>query len=408
MESYSLYQLNEYIRRVIALNFREPIWIEAEIAQVKDSRGNFYLELVEKEEDSDDIKAQVSAALWYRKFQFIKRKIGNVIYDLLTDGTSIRFKCNVEFHERYGLKLIIEDIDPNYTFGKLELRKQEIINRLEEEGLMDLNKGESLPNVIQKIAVISSSSAAGYQDFINQLTKNEYGYTFSVDLYDSAVQGVNVERDTISAITQILDEDKEYHAVAIIRGGGSKLDLSGYDNFEIAKTIALSGIPFIIGIGHDIDNTVTDLISCLSLKTPTAVANYIIDKNGEFESRMELLGNNLHREVTELILGHRLDLQHYSEKLARSASTFTQGQFYSLESHTQKLESAVHNCIRENQFRLENIQLLLDSRDPINILNQGFAHVSKKGTTVKSVKDIEKGDDLMIQISDGFIQSKAI
>ena len=300
MESYSLFQLNEYIRRVIALNFREPLWIEAEIAQIKDSRGNQYLELIEKDEEGEGVIAQVSGAIWYRQVQFIKRKLGDIVYDLLEEGTQVRLKCKIDFHERYGLKLVIEDIDPNYTFGKLELKRQEIINKLEEGGLMDLNKGLIVPSVIQKIAVISSATAAGYQDFKNQLLNNGYGYTFKIDLYDGAVQGVNVESNTVNSIKEIIASKTNYDIVAVIRGGGSKLDLSGFDNYKIAEAIALSEIPFVIGIGHDIDSTVTDLVACLSLKTPTAVADYVIDRNMSYEARVEQQMASIHLSLIHI------------------------------------------------------------------------------------------------------------
>jgi len=179
LESYSLYQLNEYIRRVVALNFREPLWIEAEIAQIKDSRGNQYIELVEKDDDSDDIIAQISAVIWYRNFTFIKKKLGDIVFDLLEAGTQIRLKCTIDYHERYGLKLVIQDLDPNFTFGLVEIKRQEIINQLDEEGLLELNKTLLIPSVLQRIAVISSKGAAGYQDFINQLVDNSYGYTYT-------------------------------------------------------------------------------------------------------------------------------------------------------------------------------------------------------------------------------------
>ena len=348
MESYTLFQLNEYIRRVIALNFREPLWIEAEIAQIKESRGNHYLELVEKEEDGDEIIAQISGAIWYRNFQFIKRKIGDLIYDLLVEGTQVRLKCQVDYHERYGMKLVVQDLDPKFTFGQLEMKRQEIINRLEEEGMMELNKSLLLPTVIQKIAVISSKGAAGYQDFKNQLTQNNYGYTFKVDLFDSAVQGLKVEQDTVGAIEQIVGSKTAYDVVCIIRGGGSKLDLAGYDNYAIASSIALSEIPFLIGIGHDVDSTVTDLVACLSLKTPTAVADFIVERNMQFEAGIEQILTGIQRGAANQLRQHQIELSSLLDRIGLVVE-------HSISEAQQNLTFRHEELVRVIARRLEQV-----------------------------------------------------
>jgi len=178
MDTHSLFELNEYIRRVVALNFREPLWIKAEANQVKLSRNNYYLDLVEKEKGKDNIIAQANGVLWARNYFFLKKKLGDVIDNILVDGTEMLIKVKVDFNERYGMKLQIEDIDPAYTFGQTEIRRQEIIERIKKEELQDVNKQFAMPHVIQRVAVLSSGTAAGYQDFVNQLKKNSYGYDF--------------------------------------------------------------------------------------------------------------------------------------------------------------------------------------------------------------------------------------
>lgn len=399
MEAYSLYQLNEYIRRVIALNFREPLWIEAEISQVKDSRGNHYLELIEKE--GDNIIAQTSAVIWYRSFKFIEKKIGDLIYDILEDGTQVRLKCTVDYHERYGLKLVIEDIDPNYTYGQLELKRQEIINRLEEEGLMDLNKGLLIPSVVQKIAIISSSGAAGYQDFKKQLDNNSYGYTFKVDLYDSAVQGAKVAQDTTQAIADISAKKIKYDIVAIIRGGGSKLDLSGYDDYEISKSIALSEIPFVIGIGHDIDTTVTDMVACLSLKTPTAVADYIIEHNMEYEGRLESAIARIYHLSNQALVQQQNSLSSGLEILSHKVQVILQDQRGQLELIHQNLSHQIDTLLTNNNHTLHQALLKIDAVDPVRILANGYGLIEKEGTYINSVKKLKKNDHISITLRDG-------
>jgi exodeoxyribonuclease VII large subunit len=178
LETHSLFELNEYIKRVIALNFPEPLWINCEIAQIKEVRGNVYIDLVEQD-NQDNIIAQASAVIWYKSYLFIKNKLGHLANSLLSVGTHVKVKVIVEFNERYGYKLVIEDIDPTYTLGRLEINRQKIIERLKADQLFDLNKCIELPAVIQKIAIISSDQAAGYKDFIAQISENQYGYHFS-------------------------------------------------------------------------------------------------------------------------------------------------------------------------------------------------------------------------------------
>lgn len=408
MESYSLFQLSEYVRRVIALNFREPLWIEAEIAQIKESRGNRYLELIEKDEEGEGVIAQISAAIWYRQFQFVKKKLGDIVFDLLEDGTQVRLKCKVDYHERYGLKLIIEDIDPNYTFGKLELKRQEIINKLEDGGLMDLNKGLIVPSVIQKIAVISSATAAGYQDFKNQLLNNGYGYTFKIDLYDGAVQGINVESNTVGSIKEILASKTNYDVVAVIRGGGSKLDLSGFDNYNIAEAIALSEIPFVIGIGHDIDSTVTDLVACLSLKTPTAVADYVIDRNMSYEARVEQQMAAIHRAATNMVRNNELTLNGLKEQIRQSAQYKISESLSSLELGQEQLRSYTNRLLSNESHQLEKLNLMIDAKDPIKIMTQGYSYIMKGNKVVQSTKKLKAGDKISVHLRDGQVDSTVL
>lgn len=405
MESYTLFQVNEYIRRVIALNFREPLWIEAEIVQAKDSRGNYYIDLIEKEASSDKIIAQAGAVVWTRNFGFIRKKIGDLIFDLLRDGTQVRLKCRIDFNERYGFKLVIEDIDPNYTFGKMELKRQQIINQLEVEGLMELNKSLVLPEVVQRIAIISSASAAGYQDFVQQLTHNPYGFAYKIDLYNTAVQGTSIEQDTVAAITEISQRSSYYHAAIIIRGGGSKLDLSGYDNYAIAKSIACCEVPFIIGIGHDIDTTIVDLVSCLSLKTPTAVADFLIDRSARFESRCAQLSQTVHQLASHQLYNEALMLRSIEDLLIRASKDSLRTAHLHLEHSNQMLAELSKSLISEEHHRLEKFVLQLDARDPQRILAQGYSVLRKDGKTITSATQVVSHDLVSITFEDGIVEA---
>lgn len=408
MESYSLFQLNEYIRRVIALNFREPLWIEAEIIQCRESKGNYYIELVQKDEKSDKVLAQASAAIWYKNYQFIKRKLGDLVNDLLADGTELRIKCKIDYNERYGMKLFIEDIDPNYTFGKVELNRQKIIAQLQQEGLVDVNSSLEIPQVIQNVAVISSSNAAGYKDFIKQLENNSYGYKYNITLFDSAVQGVKVEGDTCKAIEQISSEPHKYHAAVIIRGGGSKLDLAGYDNYKIARSIAISGIPFIIGIGHDIDNTVADMVSAISVKTPTAVADLLVEKSLHYESTIEHLRKIIYQK-SQIIISEKVNQTGlYKEQIRLLSMSNITSNVSELDRIRVAITQAYTNRINSETHSLEKYKIYMDSADPVNIMSKGYLYATKDSAVISTKKQLKSKDDIILHFHDGLVKSKIV
>jgi len=289
--------------------------------------------------------------------------------------------------------------------GKLELKRQQIILKLEEEGLIELNKGLIIPSVIQRIAVISSSGAAGYQDFKKQLDNNPYGYTFKIDLFDSAVQGAKVSTDTTEAIDDIVNAKTDYHIVTIIRGGGSKLDLSGYDDYDIAKTIAQSEVPFVIGIGHDIDTTVTDMVACVSLKTPTAVADFIIEKNMMFESRIESCSSSLHRASQATIVEQQQSLSLFKERMSLHTDRIIQEERSTLDLMAHQLNSELELFLQLNKNFLGQASLKIDGVDPTRILNQGYSILKKSGRSIVSSKDLKTNDEVTIVLHDGEVES---
>ncbi len=401
MESFTLYQVNEYIRRVIALNFREPIWIDAEISQCKESRGNYYIDLIDKDEITLQVNANAQANLWQSSFRFIKRKIGDVIYELLQEGRSVRLKCKVEFHERYGMKLVVDDIDPNYTFGQIELKRQEIINQLKEEKLFDLNRSIELPIICQNIALITSSEAAGYKDFISHLNANPYGYQFNINIYESSVQGLKVESETINAIDNLLRKSQgTYDAVIILRGGGSKLDLSAYDNYNIAARIARAPLPFIIGIGHEIDQSIVDMISKSSLKTPTAVADFLIEQMLHFESS---LINQLQviSTLSERILNSSFNrLNILSEQLRSLSERILYREVQTLELTNYRITDYVKKLVSAEQASLDIMMAKINGNDPEIILNKGYTYIMSDGKSVKKASVLKSGQKVQIMFAD--------
>ncbi len=405
MHSYSLYELNEYIKRVIALNFNEPIWVNAEISQVTESKGQVYLDLIEHDESNGQTLAQSNAIIWYKSYLFIKKKLGDLLPSILKEGSQVLLKVSVEFNERYGLKLMVTDIDASYTIGQMEMARKKILERLEKDGLLDLNNDREIPAVIQNVAIISSERAAGYQDFRNQLMHNTFGYKFKVDLYPSAMQGLNVERDVVRAIDQINAQDK-YDCIVIIRGGGSKLDLSYFDNYNIAAAIAKNAFPVLTGIGHDIDQSVTDIVSKLALKTPTAVADFILERNLRFESDIINLGSTLTKWSSQLIHNHKLRLSHQEHIITTRPQEIVNRKREQLKVKELEVKSETKLFLTHIKNQLSQVDAFISLSDPKQIIKKGYAMIKKGSITIVSSKNVVKGDLLDLHMHDGIIKTK--
>ncbi len=403
MEAYSLLEVNQYIKRVLALNFEEPIWVECELNSVSNSRGNLYLDLIEKDESSDDVVAKASATIWYRQFLFIKKKLKELTDSILSPGVKVKLKGNIVFSERYGLSFNVIDIDPAFTFGQFEMNRQKVIDKLKSKDLIEVNASVPLPSVIQNIAVISSATAAGYQDFVSQLSENAYGYDFNIKLYAAAMQGQKTEREVVAAIQAAKKDDN--HIIAIIRGGGSKLDLSGFDNYNIAFEIATSPLPVLTGIGHDIDMTVSDIVSHTVLKTPTAVADYIIDHNSQFEGEILLMMQQIEHETQQILELKNQELMLMQEKLSSIPSLIVQQYRHDLNTAYDNILSQAEYMIKDHNRTLDNYTQMLEMTKPKNVMKRGFAMVKNDKAYVGKIKDIKKSDkDLTIEFYDGEIQ----
>ncbi|MBK9735378.1 MAG: exodeoxyribonuclease VII large subunit [Saprospiraceae bacterium] len=404
--SYSLYELNEYIRRVLALNFTEPIWVNCEIAQIKEVRGNVYLDLIHHDEKTNEITAQISANIWYKSFLFLKNKLGDLLPSLLKEGTHVMMKVQVEFNERYGLKLIIEDIDPSFTIGQMEMNRQKILQKLSNEGLLEINKRRKLSTVISRVAVISSPGAAGYIDFESHIRTNSYGYVIDITMFQVALQGQNTEREVCHAFDLIDEQYELYDCVIIIRGGGSKLDLSGFDSFNIGAKISKCKLPVITGIGHDVDSTVADVVAFQSLKTPTAVADYVIEHNFNFESKILELTYWIGQMAKQLFRQKELGLNQVIQILKLLPSEIIRKQKSDIANVHLNISFAVTNLIQRHKEKLISIDHQLQLMDPKNILKRGFSIVRQDGKIIKRRFELAKKHEVEIEFYDGQIKIK--
>ena len=405
MTTFSLYELNEFIRRVLALNFNESVWITAEIAQIGVSRAHRYITLIEKE--GDEIIAQSDAVLWAGDYKRIKRTLKELTDTLLQEGMEICVKARVEFHERYGLKLVIEEIDPAHTMGKLALQRIKIIQDLQKQGLIGKNATVPMPLVLQKIAVISSDKAAGMKDFAEHLLQNPYGYAFEVHLFQCAMQGLLVEKELLLQLERIESlQIKPFDCVVIIRGGGAKLDLSAFDTLFIGQAIALYPIPVLIGIGHEIDQTVPDLVAFASLKTPTAVADFIIEHNRQYEYTIIQLQQFI-KDLTSQATHHASSFLIYAQEMMSLRSK--------AKTHTADMQlQSIQNQIQQfSQFLLKTAQGdILNKQQSIQILSveatlhRGFSITRKKGMPLNASVKVSPGDLIETQLANGSLFSE--
>lgn len=405
METYSLLQLNQYVKKMFALNFEDPIWVTAELVQLGSSRGHHYLTLVSKEDETNQVQAQASAAIWSSQYVLIKKKLGSALDQVLVEGMDISLLVRVDFHERYGYKLIVEDIDAGYTLGKLAIKRQQTIEKLRKMELMEKNEMLTLPTVLQRIAVISSATAAGYIDFVSHLSNNSYGYFFDVSLFQAAMQGMNLEREVIQAIDTINENKEKYDAIVIIRGGGGKMDLSGFDGLELCIKAANAELPILTGIGHDIDETILDMVAHSYFKTPTAVADFVIQQAMEYESDMLYQLQQIQNLTQQIIKESELDLNQLSHTINSVTMHLISEEKVALNTFELEAKQAVKIAIKQHKLQLDNATKLIQANDPVNVLKKGYSITYKEDQPVTTDAGLVKGDKITTLLSKGKFSS---
>ena len=298
--SLSLLELNEQVKQTLKTAFPFPVWIRAEISELHENEnGHCYLELVEKSTNSDLIIAKQKAMIWSFTYRMLKPYFESSTGTSLAVGMKVLVSCQIEFHELYGMSLNVRDIDPIFTVGEMAVRRAEIIRRLTDEGVIDMNKQLEMPFVPQRIAVISSASAAGFGDFQDQLQTNSFTYKFYVKLFPAVMQGAQTEQSVITALGKIAEYLELFDVVVMIRGGGSTSDLVAFDNYNLALHCAQFPLPIISGIGHQRDESIIDLVSHTRVKTPTAAAEFLIGCLQDADEFIASLANSLGNQATD-------------------------------------------------------------------------------------------------------------
>ncbi len=372
------------------------------------SGGHHYLNLIERDEQEGIIIAQTNAILWGERHRKLKKKLGRKLDFLLQEGQQILIKVIPDYHERYGLKLSIVEFNENFTDGQLAMRKQEIISRLKEEGLFSKNKTIALPDVLQRIAVIGSRKSAGYQDFDRQLKDNPFGYRFSARLFNANVQGEQAEKTLLTSLQTIEKRSQDFDCMVMIRGGGAKTDLLAFDHYELAKTVANSSLPVFTGIGHDIDESIVDMLASEALKTPTAAADFILNHNLIFESGLQDIALQLERLSMHALTVEKNKITAAAKFLFYESNNYVQQKKQTLGFDEKQLKQITAQKFKELESKLDKAEEICQLANPEHLLKKGFCLIRKNNTVVKNASDLTKSDIVEIQLPDGFVQGKII
>ena len=427
MKTITLYELNSLVRQTIEIGLPKSYWVEAEISELRENGGHCYLELIEKDKRYNTPIAKASARCWRQTWGMVKPYFENTTGQQLRAGMKVLIEVYAQFHEAYGFSWIISDIDPNYTLGDMARKRQEIIKRLKEEGVFDLNKQLDLPLFSQRIAVISSKSAAGYGDFANQLYGNQYGYYFEAELFAATMQGEDVERSIIKALNAINDRCDDFDCVVIIRGGGATSDMSGFDALELAENVANFPLPIITGIGHDRDECILDMVSHPRVKTPTAAAALLIDNLHTAERRIDDARQRIANLTSRKMEVEKLRLSRLAERLPALFGSVKDKQEARLNILQERLfrlaEIRLSNCenivgqlekkisltaehlLMVEKHRLELLEGRAQNLDPQLLLRRGYSITLVGGKALRDPSQVKQGDKIETRLEKGTITS---
>jgi len=408
MDSFTLSQLNAQVGRAMKNAFPISYWVMAETSDVRINNRHCYLELVEKNSSGNGFIAKARAYIWANTFELLKPYFEQTTGREFTSGLKILINVFIEFHPVYGYGLNVCDIDPSYTLGDLQAQRQAVLRQLEEDGILTLNKELEMPGLPQRIAVISSVTAAGYEDFCRHLADNRQGYVFYPKLFPAIMQGEQTEASIISALDKVFKYKDLFDVVIIIRGGGATSDLSAFDSYELAVNCAQFPLPVITGIGHERDDTVLDFIAFHRAKTPTAVADFLIEQveetaSGLFECQESireniLSGLDIYNERLKIVAAHLpLFAQHLLEK-----------EQLSLEMLRLKIRNSAFPFILAHESQLKEKESFFRFSSPDYILAKGYSITLKNGKAVKSAKELSQSDTIETIFSEGKIESRIL
>ena len=360
--------------------------------------------MVEKGQTDGAPRAEARAVIWKSAYATLANYFHSTTGRELMAGMRLLVRVVITYHEVYGFSLQIIDIDPNYTLGEVERRRRETIARLEADGVWDMNHELELPRPTLRLAVVSSATAAGLRDFMQEIGRTPY--PIRTTLFESLMQGEGAERSIIAALEAIADREELFDAVVIIRGGGSTSDLALFDSYDIASHVAQFPLPIITGIGHDKDVSVTDMVAHTSCKTPTAVATLLAGRLDEESYTIENLSLQL-RDLAKARLGDsRLLLERFTAELTRSTVVTLSGMSHHLDTMEEALVTATKNHLANERQRIDTAERVIDSHSPKHLLHIGYSLLRAANRVVGSVDGVEVGDTIEVELCDGRIEAE--
>ncbi len=424
--SLTLLEFNRRIKNLMYDPDVQDCWVTAETSDLRVSRGHCYLELIQKD-DSGATVARLGAVIWANTFARLDAQFFQVTGKHLASAMKVMVNVNANFHEQYGLKAVINGINPEFTLGDMERIRQEIIAKLTKEGIIDMNKQLAWPLAPQRIAVISARGAAGYGDFLQQLHNNAYGLTFYTCLFESVMQGASTVPSVIAALDRIAAVEERFDCVVIIRGGGSTSDLNSFDNYDLGANIAQFPLPIITGIGHDRDVTIPDMVSKLHVKTPTAAAEFLVQCGLAQLNRLNELATSVVTSSREAIAhareqlsyyggfiplaahkivdNSRLRLNGYSQSIPLLVKGRIDNQCLLLDRHVDAIKASIAGNIERQRMVLNALSDKVSLLSPQNTLNRGYSLTTCDGHVVTSVSALNPGSRIVTTLKDGSVES---
>ncbi|PVX55121.1 exodeoxyribonuclease VII large subunit [Hallella colorans] len=423
----TLFELNSLVRDVLETTLDSLFWVEAELSEAREVRGHCYMELVQKDIFSATPIARASAKCWKQRWQVLRPKFEGVTGQPLRAGMKVMLQVAVSFHEAYGFAWIVQDIDPTYTMGDMARKRLEIIRQLRQEGVFDMQKELTIPMFAQRVAVISSESAAGYGDFYSQLSNNDYGFKFYPRLFAAVMQGERVEQSVVAALNEINRHVDDFDVVVIIRGGGATADLSGFDTLELAENVANFPLPIITGIGHERDESILDMVSNTRVKTPTAAAAVLIDNLVAVLSCINDYERRVAMRVKQVMDKERRRLDRSAERVPMLFSLVKTRQEAHLDRLMSRMVSLVNHNVSTAGHRLQlasaNLLPLVERRlerannelgrlefrvkalDPQLILRRGYSITLLDNKAVRHADQLKRGDHIVTRLEHGSVKS---
>lgn len=432
METVTLLELTSLVGKTIESELSGYWWVQAEISSISGGGpgAHCYMELVQKDQSGRTFLAKIKANIWASVFARIRARFESATGQRLQVGMKVLLQVEVRYHEVYGLSLVVNDIDPTFTMGDMARRRREILAQLEADGVIGLNRELPMPPLPQRIAIVSSATAAGYGDFCNQLASNPYGFSFTTQLFPALMQGDGAESSVVQALNAIVRQRDSWDVVVIIRGGGSVSELSCFDSYLMAMNIANFPLPVITGIGHERDDTVVDVVAHTKVKTPTAAAELLLAMVLDTAQNLESMARRLAKAVDGRMNMEKMRLQTLSQTIPSLFMLLKEKQEKRIDTMWNSMIAGVRNMSQQQNFRLQRLESRLsqsaerlvtgqrhrldlfaeklEAYNPERILARGYSVTLKDGRAVRNASDLKKGDIIETRLAGGSVESEIL